>query len=99
LNAFASADFVAWIERKLEQHGVAKIVPDESALTLAYRRSLASRYVASRLQSAIHEAQRQAAEALVPDDLAELVAAGLRSDPTQSGDDVIQRLDAARRSG
>ena len=29
LNAFASADFVAWIERKLEQHGVAKIVPDE----------------------------------------------------------------------
>jgi hypothetical protein len=98
LNAFASADFVAWIERKLEQHGVAKIVPHQDALTLAYRRSVASRYVASRLQSAIHEAQRHAAEAPVPDDLAALVVAGLRGDPAQSWDDVIQRL-AMRRVG
>ena len=98
LNAFASADFVAWIERKLEQHGVAKIVPDEDALTLAYRRSVASRYVASRLQSAIHEAQRYAADASVPDDLATLVAAGLRGDRAQSWDDVIQRL-AMQRVG
>lgn len=92
LNAFASADFVAWIEEKLEQHGVAKIVPDESALTLAYRRSVASRYVASRLQSTIREAQRHAAEAPVPDDLAMLVAAGLQSDRAQSWDEVVQRL-------
>jgi hypothetical protein len=98
LNAFASADFVAWIERKLEQHGVAKIVPDEDALTLAYRRSLASRYVASRLQSAIQEAQRRASEAPVPDDLATLVAARLREDRAQSWDDVIQRL-AMQRLG
>jgi hypothetical protein len=92
LNAFASADFVAWIERKLEQHGVAKLVPDEDALTLAYRRSVASRYVASRLQSTSHEAQQHAAEVPVPDDLATLVAAGLREDSTRSWDDVIQRI-------
>jgi hypothetical protein len=98
LNAFASADFVAWIEQKLERHGVAKVVPDEDALTLAYRRSVASRYVASRLQSAIHEAQRHAAEAPVPDDLADLVALGLRGDPTQSWDEVVQRL-AIQRVG
>ena len=55
---------------------MAKIVPDESALTLAYRRSVAFRYVTSRLQSTIHEAQRHAAEAAVPDDLAALVAPG-----------------------
>jgi hypothetical protein len=98
LNAFASADFIAWIERKLEQHGVVKIVPDESALTMAYRRSVASRYVASRLQSANHEAQRHAAGAPVPDDLADLVALGLRGDPTQSWDEVVQRL-AMQRMG
>jgi len=98
LNAFASADFVAWIERKLTQHGVAKIAPDQDTLTLAWRRAVAARYVTSRLQSAVRDAQRHAAEAPVPDDLAALVAAGLRGDPTQSWDDVIKRL-AAQRIG
>jgi len=98
LNAFASADFVAWIERKLAQHGVAKIVPDEDALTLAYRRSVASRYVASRLRSTIHEAQGHAAEAPVPDDLAARVATALRGDRAQSWDEVVQRL-AMQRVG
>jgi hypothetical protein len=98
LNAFASADFIAWIERKLEQHGVTKIVPDEAALTLAYRRSVASRYTASRLRSTIQEAQRHAAEALVPDDLAKLVAAALCGERAQSWDEVIQRL-ATQRVG
>jgi hypothetical protein len=98
LNAFASADFVAWIERKLEQHGVTKVVPHQDALMLAYRRSVASRYVASRLRSAIDEARRHAAESAVPDDLTTLVATGLRGDPALSWDDVIQRL-AMRRIG
>jgi hypothetical protein len=98
LNAFASADFVAWIERKLEQHGVAKIVPHEDTLALAYRRSVASRHVASRLQQTIREAQRQAAEAPVPDDLAALVEAGLQGDRARSWDEVVQRL-AAEREG
>jgi hypothetical protein len=92
LNAFASADFIAWIERKLEQHGIAKIVPDQETLTLAYRRSLASRYLASRFRSAMQKAQLRASEAPVPDDLTALVAAGLRGDPTQSWDDAVQRI-------
>jgi len=98
LNAFASADFIAWIERKLEQYGVVKIVPDESALTMAWRRSVAARHVASRLRSAIREAHRRAAEASVPEDLAMLVADGLRVDPTQSWDDVVRRL-VVQRAG
>jgi hypothetical protein len=59
---------------------------------------VAARYVASQLQSAMHEVQRYAAEAPVPDDLARRVAAGLVSDPTQSWDDVIHRLAAQRVS-
>jgi hypothetical protein len=94
LNAFASADFIAWIERKLEQHGVAKIVPDQDTLTLAWRRAVAARYVTSRLRSTVQDAQRHAADAAVPHDLAALVAAGLRNDSAQSWDDVIQRLAA-----
>jgi hypothetical protein len=98
LNAFASADFVAWIERKLEQHGVAKLVPDRDTLTLAYRRAVAARYVTSRLESAVHDAQRHAADASVPDDLVALVASRLRNDSAQSWDDVIQRI-AMQRAG
>jgi hypothetical protein len=95
LNAFASGDFVNWIESKLEQHGVAKIVPEESALTVAYRRSIASRYVAAELKPMVDEARLHAAKAPVPDDLAAQVAARLRRDPTQSWDDVVESL--ARR--
>jgi hypothetical protein len=98
LNAFASTDFVAWIVRKLEQHGVAKVVPHQDTLMLAYRRSVASHYVTSRLQSTIQEAQGHAAEAPVPDDLTALVAAGLRGDRARSWDDVVQQL-AMQRVG
>jgi hypothetical protein len=98
LNAFASAEFVAWIEGKLEQHGVAKVAPDQDTLMLAYRRSVASHYVASRIRSTIDEAQRQAAQAPVPADLADLVAAALRENRAQSWDEVVQRL-AMQRVG
>jgi hypothetical protein len=98
LNAFASADFVAWIQRKLEQHGVAKVVPHQDALMLAYRRSVASHYITSRLQGTIQEAQRHAAEAPVPDDLTALIMAGVRGDRARSWDDVVQQL-AMRRIG
>jgi len=74
------------------QHLTEEVLPDEGALTLAWRRSVASRHVASRIESAIQEAQQHAAEAPVPDDLAPLVAAGLQADPTQSWDDLVQRL-------
>ena len=63
-------------KRKLEHHGVAKILPYQDTLMLAYRRSVARRSVASRLRSTIQEAQRHAAAAPVPEDLATLVSAG-----------------------
>ena len=39
LNAFDSDHFIAWLERKLMAHGVTKFVPDDAALTAAYRRA------------------------------------------------------------
>jgi hypothetical protein len=99
LNAFASADFVAWIERKLEQNGITKVLPDRASLTLAYRRGIASDYIAFRLRGAIEEARQHAADAAVPDDLASRVADRMRADRASSWDDVVRQLVVEHSSG
>ena len=45
LNAFASDELVAWIEAKLEEHGVHKVIPDQQMLAEAYRRQRQSAYL------------------------------------------------------
>jgi len=39
LNAMTSNQFIGWLERKLIDHGVEKVVPDEETLTAAWRRA------------------------------------------------------------
>ena len=39
LNAFTSADFIKWIESKLDEHGIQKVIPDDETLELAFRRA------------------------------------------------------------
>src|SRR5512147_732106 len=45
LNAFASDELVEWIEGKLEEHGVRKVIPDQEMLAEAYRRQRQSVYL------------------------------------------------------
>jgi DNA topoisomerase VI subunit B len=59
LNAMGSDQFIQFLEQKLAEHGVAKLVPDKAILEKAYRR--ARRLVI--LQAAIHKAARD-----LPDD-------------------------------
>jgi len=40
LNAMTSDQFIGWLESKLEEHGVAKIIPNGKVLRSAYRRAL-----------------------------------------------------------
>jgi hypothetical protein len=53
LNAFTSRNLIAWIERKLDQHGVAKIVPDDDTLVAAYRRMCRKADVQARIDEAL----------------------------------------------
>src|SRR5262245_26122610 len=39
LNAMSSAQFITFLERKLEEHGVRKVVPDRKRLEKAFRRA------------------------------------------------------------
>ena len=45
LNALASDELVAWIEGKLEENGVRKVMPDQEMLAEAYRRQRQSVYL------------------------------------------------------
>jgi hypothetical protein len=38
LNAFTSEDFVTWLEEKLDDEGVEKVIPDDALLNKVYRR-------------------------------------------------------------
>jgi hypothetical protein len=74
LNAMRSDQFIAWLEGKLAEVGVTKVVPDAETLARAYR--LAWRK--STLQRAIDDALAEIDESPdvpVPDDLAEQIRA------------------------
>ena len=53
LNAFASDELVAWIEGKLQEHGIAKVVPDDEALADAYRRMRRQALVQEQIDKAV----------------------------------------------
>jgi hypothetical protein len=55
LNAFPSADLIAWIERKLVENGVAKVIPDDSILEQAYRRMRRQAAVQARIDEVLAE--------------------------------------------
>jgi hypothetical protein len=40
LNAMTSDQFIEWLERKLTEHGIKKLIPDSDTLAAAYRRAV-----------------------------------------------------------
>ena len=60
LNAFTSSDFIKWIESKLKQHGIKKVVPDAETLETAYRRALQIELIRQQLPAIISKAGEQA---------------------------------------
>ena len=67
LNAMASDQFVAFVERKLTEAGIAKMVPSKDQLEAAYRLFARSERIRTIVEEAI--AADADAEIAVPDDL------------------------------
>jgi hypothetical protein len=86
LNAMTSGQLVEWIERKLTEHGVKKLVPRADTLAQAYQR--ATRL--ARIQELLDAPDEN--PATVPPDLGERVAAVLAQHPECSWDDAIWDL-------
>jgi DNA topoisomerase 6 subunit A-like protein len=91
LNAFPSDEFVAWIEGKLKEHGVKKVVPDKETLTDAYHRM--------RRQIAVQEAIDEALEELgeekkgrVPARLDERIRKAMKKSPAMRWDAALRAI-------
>jgi DNA topoisomerase 6 subunit A-like protein len=92
LNAMTSEQFITWLERKLVEHGVTKIVPGPKALARAYRRAMFLRDV-DRATEKIRK-RIAAKDVVVPDDLGDRVSAILAENPATSWDRAVWKVAA-----
>jgi hypothetical protein len=69
LNAFTSDKYVEWLEGKLREHGVKKIIPDKDTLTAAYRRAFQIETAKPRVKEIMDQAAKEAEAAKLPKNL------------------------------
>jgi len=93
LNAFTPQDFIAFIEEKLEAHGVNKVVPtDDATLAMQYRRGIARAELNRQVAEMAKQLVSTAAQCPVPATLRADVEAMLRDDPSIPWDVAVLRI-------
>jgi hypothetical protein len=90
LNAMTSDQFVDWIERRLTEHGVQKVIPDPDTLAEAYQ--LAVRTTAMNAELVRLQGTMTQQPVVVPDDLDVRIRAVLRESPELSWDAVVWKI-------
>jgi hypothetical protein len=90
LNAMASDALIEMIERKLKEHGLEKVVPDDKLLEETYR----AFHHSDELREAFEEAEREfeATEITVPEDLREQVRKILEQHEGLRWDDAVRNV-------
>jgi hypothetical protein len=96
LNALPSDELVAFVERKLAEHGVAKVVPDDDMLADTYRAFILGR----RLQEIFDRefAKVGKGDIVVPAGLREKVEARLKEHPAWRWDDAVRKIARSDRN-
>jgi hypothetical protein len=90
LNALASDQLVALIERKLAKHGIRKVIPDDDTLTDAYRHMHKQAVIQEKIDDLIEELDGSKIE--VPANLRQRIEKAIKADPTQSWDSVMREF-------
>jgi hypothetical protein len=90
LNALPSDQLVAFIERKLTEHGIQKVVPNDDLLRDAYQLYAKSKRVEEIVAEAIGEIDDE--DITVPDDLSSRVTALLKEDPKLRWDEAVAAI-------
>jgi hypothetical protein len=92
LNAFASGDLIQWIEGKLQQLGITKVLPDEGTLKTAYQRAFGLELLKQRVEAMTPQVLEEAARKAVPQGLASELKARLEENPEQPWDEVVGEM-------
>jgi hypothetical protein len=90
LNALASNELVALIERKLAKHGIRKVIPDDDTLADAYHRMRKQAVIQEKIDDLIEELDQSEVE--VPANLRQRIEKAIKADPTQSWDSIMREL-------
>ena len=90
MNALASDELVALIERKLAKHGIAKLIPDDRTLADAYRRMHQQAAVQAKIDELVEELDED--EVKVPAGLRRRIEKALKSDPARSWDAILREV-------
>jgi hypothetical protein len=90
INAMASDQLVSWLEGKLSQSGVCKVVPDSDTVAAAYRKAKLLAAIQTEVDRVV--ASFPMSEIAIPDDLPEQVSLLLDQEPRLSWDEATERL-------
>lgn len=93
LNAFTSEDFIAWLEEKLDDNGVEKLISDDALLEKAYRRIKALGFWRRLFEEHRKDVEAQIAKTKVPKGLRSVVAKHLRENREVPWDIALTELE------
>ena len=99
LNAMTTQQFVAWLERKLREHGVEKVVPKLNVLRDTYARAVRAQEISRRIEEIEKELIKDRKKMKPPKRLSNSVNNELERDPTQSWDEVIWKMAEGQNGG
>jgi hypothetical protein len=97
LNALASDELVALIERKLGKHGIAKVIPDAETLADAYRRMHKQAAVQKKIDELVKKFD--GAEVKVPTGLQQRIKKAVKVDPKRPWDAVMRDIAESHGAG
>jgi hypothetical protein len=90
LNAMSSDQFVAWLEHRLTEHGVTKVMPTPDTLAKMYRLAMRTKAINAQLAQLQETMSGQTID--IPDDLVTRVSATLQEAPELSWETAIWNL-------
>jgi hypothetical protein len=90
LNAMTSDQFIKWLERKLNEHGIKKLIPDSKSLVSAYKRAVFLQRIHKEVDILREEIIKQ--PIIVPNGLKRKVQDILRKQPELPWDEAIWNL-------